>query len=112
MISRDEQAQALAAAHYRIEAGITGIYRLLAGTEVESRPGEPIKLLEVNHDTIATGIMPLEFAPVPDQGWPFTTVIVEVTPAEFEDICHRALALPSGWQLGELLPNPSGAAVA
>ncbi len=112
MTSREEQARELAAAHYRVEAGITGIYRLLATPDVESRTDEPVKLLEVNQDTIAAGIMPLEFAASPEEGLPFASIIVEVTPVEFESIRQRQLPLPGGWQLGDLLPNPSGIAVA
>jgi hypothetical protein len=112
MWNRDDEARALAAAHYRAESGITDIYRILASAEIESRPDQPIKLLEVNQDTIAAGIMPLEFGPVPAEGVHFPTIIVEVTPAEFESIRSRELRLPQGWELGSLLPNPTATAVA
>ncbi|MCI0357588.1 MAG: hypothetical protein L0211_03770 [Planctomycetaceae bacterium] len=111
-MSRDDQARSLAAAHYRVESGITDIYRLLASPEIESRPDEPIKLLEVNQDTIAAGIMPLQFAAAPAEGLHFSSIIVEVAPREFESIRQQELLLPAGWQLGGLLPNPAGTAVA
>src|SRR5689334_2497087 len=76
MPSKDEVARKLAEAHYVIEPGITQIFRIQAGAEAETRPDEPIKLLEVNENTIPTGIMPLTFASAPAQGFPFSSIIV------------------------------------
>jgi hypothetical protein len=112
MWNRDDEARALAAAHYRVEPGITAIYRLVASPDIESRTEEPIKLLEINHGTIAAGIMPLEFGPVPAEGLHFATVIVEVTPEEFESIRRCEMPLPQGWELGNQIPNPAATAVA
>ena len=38
-----------------IEAGLTHVYRLTGTAEVELRPAEPIKLLEVNEYTVPSG---------------------------------------------------------
>jgi hypothetical protein len=86
MADKDEVARRLAEMHYRTEAGITQIFRITQKVEVEITPAEPIKLLEVNKHTIASGILPLGFDPAPANGIPFPSVIVEVTPAEFEKI--------------------------
>ena len=66
---------------------------------------QPIKLLEVNEATVAAGVMPLHFGPVPASGIPFASVIVEVTPIEFEKIKADELKLPDGWVLGQELPK-------
>lgn len=100
MNNKDEQAIQLAQAHFAVEPGITRIFRLFGGPDVESKHDEPIMLLEVNRDTIPSGIMPLQFAPAPASGIHFPSVIVEVTPEEFEKITRQELKLPLGWTLG------------
>jgi len=106
MLNRDDEARALAEAHYRVETGITRIFRITGGADVESQPDEPIKLLEVNENTVPAGIMPLSFDAAPAQGIHYPSVILEVTPAEFEKIQNRELPLPKGWSLGSLVPLP------
>lgn len=105
---KDIEARKLAEAHYEIEEGITGIFRLVCAGDAEARPNEPIKLLEVNQHTIASGVMPLQFAPQPASGFHFPSVIVEVTPEEFRLIQTRQLALPNDWAVGTELPRPAG----
>jgi len=51
--------------------------------------------------------MPLHFGPIPASGVPFPSVIVEVTPDEYERIQRRELKLPAGWENGEELPKPT-----
>jgi hypothetical protein len=106
MPSKDEIARILAESHYRIEPEITKIFRITGNGAVEAQPVEPIKLLEVNRSTIPSGIMPLQFDASPAHGIPFPSVIVEVTPGEFQDIQAQALPLPNGWTLGSLIPPP------
>jgi hypothetical protein len=67
----------------------------------ESHPREPIKLLEVNRNTIASGIVPLHFGPHAATGVCYPTVIVEITPEEFLELQRKRLALPDHWSLGE-----------
>jgi len=106
MPNKDDDARRLAEAHYAVEPGITEIFRIIGGAATEILPGEPIKLLEVNTNTIPVGIMPLGFRPAPDHGIHFPSVIVEVTPEEFDRIRLRSLPLPEGWELSELVPRP------
>lgn len=107
-----QQAQLLADIHYSVEDGITGIFRITSSAEIEVQPQEPIKLLEVNQDTIPTGVMPLYFGPTPASGVHYPSVIVEVTPEEFAQIQSQKLALPSGWKVSdEPLPRPLGSGV-
>lgn len=105
MPDKDEIANQLAQKHYQVEPGISKIYRLTSTPSLEAYPEEPIKLLEVNEDTIPAGIMPLGFDPAPTNGIPFSCVIIEVTPAEMDRIQARELPLPRGWTLGPLLPR-------
>jgi hypothetical protein len=102
MTDKHEAARKLAQAHYLVEQGLVSVFRLTGPAETEA---EPIKLLEVNRDTVPTGIMPLGFDAAPDRGIPFPSIIVEVTPDEYEQIRSGALALPNGWQIGDEIPN-------
>ena len=104
--SKNEVAQRLADKHYAIETGITEIFRLISPAGNEASPKEPIKLLEVSTTTPSTGIMPLGFGPSHAGGIPYPSVIVEVSPSEFERVRAHELELPEGWTIGEKLPRP------
>jgi len=82
------------------------VIRCSAAAAIEINPIEPIKLLEVNKDTVSSGVMPLHFGPAPASGILFPSVIVEVTPEEFKRIKAKDLLLPSGWFLDAELPKP------
>lgn len=110
MPDKDDEARKLAEAHYEIEEGITGIFRLVGTGDAEASSSEPIKLLEVNQHTIASGVMPLQFAPQPAHGFHFSSVIVEVTPEEFGLIQRHQLALPHDWKVGAEFPRPTSVA--
>ncbi|MBI3469640.1 MAG: hypothetical protein HY000_42110 [Planctomycetes bacterium] len=103
--SKEQAAQQLAARHYAVETGITRIFRLNSPAEVESKPTEPIRLLEVSTTTPSTGIMPLGFRLAPSNGVAFPSVIIEVSPEEFERIKSHDLRLPDGWTIGDELPR-------
>lgn len=105
MSSKDEAARELARRHFQVEDGLTRIFRIEAVAEVSEN--EPIKLLEVNTATVPSGVMPLHFGPAPGSGIPYPSIIVEVTPAEFEKIRSNELKLPDGWKLGAELPKPA-----
>ena len=108
MSDKDEVAKKPALAHYDIEPGITRIFKLRDKLEFEESLSSPIKLLEVNADTPASGIMPLYFGPVPSSGIPYPSVIVEVTPDEFERLRMQQLKLPDGWTIDEEYPKGDG----
>lgn len=108
MVDKDEARQKLAHAHYTHEPGITAIFTICANAAHEAQPFEPIKLLEVNENTIPSGIMPLGFDASPNNGIPFPSIIVEVTPEELEKIRRQELRLPEGWELGLLVPRSDG----
>ncbi len=104
--TKDEEAKELAEWHYRIEDGLTHVFRLTSTSEREVSPSEPIKLLEVNENTVASGIMPIQFGPSPASGLHYPSVILEVTPDEYEKIRREEWTLPHGWRIGGLIPKP------
>lgn len=107
--SKDGVARRLADAHYSVEPGIVHIVRVLAAPEREADAREPIKLLEVNRDTTADGIRPVYFGPHAASGIFFPSVVIEVTPEEFEGIRGDPSALPNDWRIGDDLPRAAPA---
>jgi hypothetical protein len=99
MPDKDEVARTLADAHRNLEETIARIVRLRGRREQDQN--EPIKLLEVNSATSPSGIWPIAFGPAEDV--PYGSVVVEVTPAEYDAIIAGQLDLPDGWELGETL---------
>jgi hypothetical protein len=106
MNAKEDVARRLAAAHREVDPSIVRIVRIT--TAGEENPAEPVKLLEVNPDTSPSGIVPIAFGSA--GGNPFPSVVIEVTPAEFEKLRRQELQLPSGWTLGEMLYEAAGAA--
>jgi hypothetical protein len=102
-------AEELALWHYKIEEGLTHIFHITEVATSRSGVSEPIKLLEVNANTPETGIMPLHFGPAPASGIPYASVIIEVSPNEFERIRSNELKLPEGWAVGAEIPRPADA---
>jgi len=100
-VTKDEVAKELAKKHFQLEAGLSRIFRLKGAADIEMKSSEPIKLLEVNAATAPTGVMPLHFGPAPASGIPYPSVIIEVTPDEFEKIQLKELQLPEGWAIDE-----------
>ena len=107
MFDKDQEALRLAEAHYQIEAGIREIYRIKSVPDREVAIEEPIMLLEVNENTIASGVMPIHFGPAPAYDIHYSTVVVEVTPDEYQQLRANQLKLPAGWEIRELLPPPA-----
>lgn len=108
MEEKREAARNLARAHFLVETGLVHVFRLVSKNETEA---EPIKLLEVNRFTVPTGIMPLRFDAAPARGIPYPSIIVEVTPDEYQQIQTESLKLPEDWQIAEEIPNENGALV-
>jgi hypothetical protein len=111
MTNQDQAAKELAEKHYQIETGVTQIFRIKKNTNHEANSVEPIILLEVNQNTVASGILPLYFGPIPAAGIPFPSVIVEITPDELCKIQNQELKLPDGWVLGDMIPKPAAEAL-
>ncbi|MBC7773175.1 MAG: hypothetical protein H7210_11810 [Pyrinomonadaceae bacterium] len=97
-VSKDAVARSLAEAHRLTDPEITMIFRIEKPGQ-ESNPAEPVKLLEVNPNTTASGIMPVKLMPHAPSGIFFPSVIVEVHPTELEDLKNGNLLLPNGWKV-------------
>jgi hypothetical protein len=69
----------------------------------EDDQAEPVKLLEVNEDTVERGVEPIRFGPDPENQVLFASVVVDVSPREFGMILAGQLALPHNWKLGPKL---------
>lgn len=117
MADKDEEAKELARRHYTVEIGVKDIFVLRDTVnvavehvgEAAAGNGEKIKLLEINENTIPSGVVPIQFGPAPASGIHFSSVIVEVTPEEFQKIQKRELSLPHGWEIGERVEDPESA---
>ena len=105
-MDKNEEARRLAERHFEVEPSLTQIFRITRRGDAEGRPDEPIKLLEVSDSTISVGIMPLGFGPAPAHGIHHPSVIVEITPKEFEKLRSGELELPEGWEIGDAFPRP------
>lgn len=98
--SREKFAEILAKRHFSIDHSIKKIRRLTAPTtEIEDH--EPVKLLEATRNTVAVGIRPVYFGADPEHGFDYPTIIVQVTPGEYDQIARQQSSLPENWRLGE-----------
>jgi hypothetical protein len=97
--SKDQVADTLAQAHYTVELGIQQIIRLLSAEEQDD--SEPIKLLVVNANTVPGGIQPLFFGPQNANGILYPSMIIEITPEEYQQLQAGALRLPNNLRLGQ-----------
>ncbi len=96
---KNQEAKILSKSHSEIEPGIKLIFCLCS--QNENQDDEPIKLLEVNEDAVPTGVLPIEFGPGGDIH--FNSIIVELTPEEYEKLLNKELELPNDWEIGEVL---------
>jgi hypothetical protein len=99
VIEKDHVARSLAQYHSKAEPSMVLILRLRSPNEDDSN--EPIKFLEVNAAAVPAGIEPVTFGPNRDV--PYATIVVEVTPGEYEQIKNGDLKLPTEWKVD---PNP------
>ena len=107
MTTKDQVAKELIEWHFQVEPGLSVVFRVLA--ENEEDPNEPIKLIEVNTQTVATGSFePFRFAPTEDT--PFPTVIAELTPEEFRQFRSTPGAIPESWDIDGAQTFKRGAA--
>src|SRR5205809_430698 len=95
--TKDETAQLLADAHFRLDGEISRIFRIRAPDE--DRDLTPVKLLEVNESTPEVGVRPVGMTADPARGVFYPSIIVEVSPRELDQILGRELGLPAGWEL-------------
>ena len=96
---RAEVARKLADAHFESEPAIQHIFRYRAAPADEDRDNEPIKLLEVNDETIPVGIQPVYFGPHPGSKIFFPSAIIEITAEEYKRLLSGDLQLPEQWKI-------------
>ncbi len=99
-MTRKQTAEALAKAHYSVEPNLLRVVVLEPVDETNETA--PIALLEVVDGTIERGIEPVSFAADPARGVDYPSMIVEVSPREYEDIRNQTLDMRChGWKLGQ-----------
>jgi len=97
-----EAARSLAKSHYRVDRQIRQIH--LIEPLHDQDPNEPIRLLEVVEGALECGIVPIAFTPDPDHGIEYPSVIVEVSPTEFDKIQDGTMPLThENWTIGQEL---------
>lgn len=103
-MTRDEAVRHLAKLHVQVDPSIQAIYRVVS--DQEHSETEPIKLLEVNRDTFPMDeIWPLGFDGTAASG-NYPTILMEITPQQFEDLRADRCRLPHEWKLGEEIRIP------
>ena len=104
-MNKEDTARMLAEEHYKGPSDIRAIYRLRARDE--DREDEPVKLLEVTDETIPVGLEPVYFGSDPANGISYSVIIVEITPAEFDDPdIQKKLREEFGWTKEPVYPRP------
>ncbi|MEZ6070564.1 MAG: hypothetical protein R3C10_09890 [Pirellulales bacterium] len=89
----------MANAHRQVEPEIAAIYRIvLDDPSKENAPNEPVKLLEVNPNSSASGIIPVGLPAHAPSGIFFPSTIVEIHPSEFDAVRNGTTRLPDGWR--------------
>jgi hypothetical protein len=95
-----ETAKALAIAHLGVEEKLRKVF--LLNSVNEASPDEPIKLLEVVEGTIERGIEPIAFTADPKHGIDYPSLIVEISPNEYQQILDKKLGFGAyPWTLGD-----------
>ena len=92
-----EVATELAQAHRAEDPSTDAIY--LSDSESE------VRLVEVSGSVGSSArgeVLPFGFRAQPDRGIPYPSVIVLVSPSEWQEIESGALALPRGWERAAL----------
>lgn len=85
-----EVAKELAEAHRKEDPETLDIY--LANDQYE------VRLVEVSKSLARMGeVLPFRFKARPDQGIPYASVVVLLSPEEWEELNAGKLSLPAGW---------------
>ncbi len=85
--SKLEIAQDIATSHFRVEPDLKKVFLLDPVVEDDLR--EPIKLLEVVEGTLETDFEPVAFAANPGRGVPYPSLILEISPRQFQAIENK-----------------------
>ena len=97
-----ETAESLAIGHFKVEPNLKQIFLIEPIDEQDNN--EPIKLLEVVEGTIERGIEPVTFAAEPAHKIYYPSMIIEVSPSEFQHIRAGKLKFENrNWEIGKEL---------
>ena len=99
--SKLETAEILAKAHSEVEPNLKRVY--LIEPIDDQNPDDPIKLLEVVEGTTERGIEPIAFTADPARGIEYPSIIVEISPTEYEAIVPDGKLGYDGWTVGREL---------
>ena len=89
-------AQELAVAHREADTNTTTIMLF------PSSQNDEIHLLEVSTTAPTTGeVLPFGFAADPAHGVEYPSVVILLSPEEWQQVEHGALSLPTGWNLAD-----------
>jgi hypothetical protein len=100
--NRDEMAQWYAQRHLSTDPGIRMVYYLPAGS-----PEREIRFLEVNELlAVREGdpLEPIDFGVDIGGEDAHTLMVLDVTPAQWDNIRNHTLSLPHGWSLDGAIP--------
>ena len=93
-MSKMAAAKRVIAYHFSVQPELQEVYYIGPDTSTKT----PIKLLEINEATPATGaIEPFVFAATDEM--PYTTAVAEITPDELKHFKAHPEDLPGGWSL-------------
>ncbi len=92
--NRDQQARWYANRHFDFDGGVTRIFYLPTNS-----PGSEIRFLEVNQLISETPPEPIDFGIDRYGTNPYTLVVFDVTPSQWDAIQKDEIALPPGWSL-------------
>ena len=91
MTNKEQAAKQLTDHHFAIEPDLHFIFRIV--NDNEASPNEPIKLLEVNAATVASGSVEV-FNFGPSKEIPFPVQIAEVTPRRIRAFQEQSECIP------------------
>lgn len=102
-LTKREAAERLAMLHREAEPLLRKVFLLHSDHDEES--GEPIKLLEVVDGAVEAGVLPLFFRADERHGIEYPSVIVELSPSEYQQVGPRGEIDVEGsrWSVGEEL---------
>jgi len=95
-VDRDVVVKDLVDWYFEVDPATSMVYMFVS--ENEDSPEEPLKLLQVNDETMETGRVDA-FLFAGTEETPFFTAIALVTPDEMKRIEAGEIALPEGWEL-------------
>jgi len=98
-------ARHLAEAHSRIDPDVREIFLLESSDE--SDMAEPIKLLEVVEGAFEAGVEPIGFSANPARGEDYPSVIVEISPREYELLPRPIRFGDKVWRITQTLVSRS-----